>query len=373
MQFMVGWKLLRRLLPALVLLTVASCRPATDAGIDVAPPLPATMLVLGPWQQGFGFLVDRGDRLVITGAQNVGKQADVVFPVIEDGKAKVRRDFYMKQPRIPAQTIYSDPNHDLAVIQLKSVPDGVPELKLAAAPPPTNSPVQTIVDPGSKSTLWATKSATVLNSGVEVFSEPGRRIETKVVEVSLDSKFAKSSGGAPIVNEAGELVGVITPYATIKPRVMGVDSKEVRSALIAAYRKLNTAAFEEKDYPKAVAYCDKALALDPDDALMHNERGAALSYMSRLDDAIKEYTEALRINPKLAVAYRNRGSAYYEQGKFDKAVDDCTQAIKIFDKYVSAYRKRQEAYLKLNQADLARRDKEIVDELTKRNWWNSEP
>jgi len=382
---MLGWNSWRRLLPALILLTVASCRPATDVGIDPVPPLPATMLVMGPFaQQGMGFLADRQDRLVVISAHTVGGKdgtdADVVFLVIEDGKAKTRRDFYMKQPRIAAQTVYADPTHDLAVIQVRSLPEGIAELKLAAALPPTNAPVQTVVDPGTKSTLWAPKTATVVGSNVEIFSELGSRVEARVIEVSLDSKFAKGSAGAPIINEAGELVGVITPCSAYKSRVMGIEAKEARSALCGAYRKLRASAFQDKDYKRAMVYCDKVLALEPDDALGHNERGAALSFLNRLDDAIKEYTEALRLNPKLALAYRNRGSAYLEQGNaqsdgaalWRKAVEDCSQAIKIDEKYISAYRKRHEAYLKLNQQDLARKDKEIVDELVKQNWWSSE-
>src|SRR5271165_159456 len=75
MHFMLRWNACRRLLPALILLTVASCRPATDAGIDPVPPLPATMLVIGPFaQQGMGFLVDRQDRLVVVSAHTVGSK-----------------------------------------------------------------------------------------------------------------------------------------------------------------------------------------------------------------------------------------------------------------------------------------------------------
>jgi tetratricopeptide (TPR) repeat protein len=366
----------RRLLLALILLSVASCRPATDAGIDPAPPLPATLQVIGPFQQGLGFLVDREDRLVIASAQIAGKEDKVVFPVIEDGKAKARRDFYMNQPRTDAQMIYEDKSHDLAVIQLKSLPEGMAPLKLAAAAPEANAPVQTVIDAGARSTLWSPKTATVVGSSTETFTDQDRRVEARVVEVTLDGKFAKASGGAPVVNEAGELIGVITPCSAGKPRLMAVDVKEVRSALCGAYRKLTEAAFKNEDYAKAIVYCDKALALEPGDALVHNERGAALSFLNRLDEAVKEYTEAIKLDPTKFRAWRNRGSAYLELGNaqpdgtalWKKAVDDCTQAIKLNEKYVSAYQKRQEAYLKLKMQDLARQDKEIVDELTKVRW-----
>lgn len=383
---MLGWKRCRQFLVVLLLLSSASCRPGTDAGIEPAPPLPASALVICSWRQGLGFLVDRDERLVITSAQTVGgtEEAEVIFPTTEEGKTKVRRDYYMKQaPRIAARVIKVDQDHDLAVLQIKSMPDGIQELKLAAGIPPANAPVQTVVDTGSKSTLWSPKSATVVGSSEEsILGANDQMVTARVLEVTLENKFAKASGGAALVNESGQLVGVITSCLASKPRVMGIEVTDVRNVLCQAYRNLGSLAFAKADYGKAVTYCDKALALNPDDARTHNERGAALSFLNRYKEAIDDYTTALKLNPKLAQAYRNRGSAHAHLGEalkskgedekskseYEQAVADCTKAIEIDDKYVSAYETRKDAYTKLGRAELARKDQEMISELTKKKW-----
>jgi tetratricopeptide (TPR) repeat protein len=118
--------------------------------------------------------------------------------------------------------------------------------------------------------------------------------------------------------------------------------------------------------------------LNAKEALTHNERGAALSYLNRFDEAIKEYSKALELDRQLARAYRNRGSAYFHQGEalekkgteqgakdeFKKAVDDCTKAIAIDPRYMAAYQTRGRAYAKLGEAALAKKDQDSVDVLS---------
>ena len=42
---------------------------------------------------------------------------------------------------------------------------------------------------------------------------------------------------------------------------------------------------------------DKALALDPDDAVAHDLKGSILSSQARVDEAIAEYERALALDP----------------------------------------------------------------------------
>jgi len=403
MSFMLGWKLCGRLLLGLALLALASCRPGTDGGLDPTAPLPATAQVISSWHQGLGFLVDRDDRLMITSAQVAGAQdeLDVVFPVLEDGKVKTRRDFYQKQPRIKGRVISVDPPHDLAVIQLVSVPDGVTALKFAAGNAAENAAVQTVVDSGSKSTLWAPKSTSVVGPPFTgEFNLSNSRVASKMIELALDAKFAKGSAGAPVIDEAGDLVAVVTSGSP-KPHVLGIEVAEARKLLGLSYRKMGTSAFNEgvrkleaskkedadKQFALAVTYCDKALVLNPNEALTHNERGAAMSFLNRFAEAIKEYTKALELNPQLARAYRNRGSAHFHEGEarqqkgdasgaaeeFDKAEADCTRAIKIDPKYIAAYQTRSLANTKLGKTDDAKKDLEAIAELSKLIWTSSGP
>jgi S1-C subfamily serine protease len=232
-SFMLGWKCCGRLIVVLALLALASCRQTTDTGLDPTPPLSASVQVSSSWHQGLGFLVDRDERLLITGAQVIGsgdEDLDVVFPVVEDGKVKSRRDFYQKQPRIKARIINFDKPHDLAVLQLvEPVPEGIAELKLAATNPADNAPVQTVVDAGLKSTLWAPKSTSVVGTFAGEFNLPDTRVSSRMVELALESKFGKGSVGAPVINEAGELVAVVT-NGSPKAHVVAIEAAEATQA-----------------------------------------------------------------------------------------------------------------------------------------------
>lgn len=383
-------KLPGQLALGVALLSLASCRPGADAGVEPTPPLPASVAVISTWNQGTGALIDREERLVLTSAQAVGAQdtVEVIFAVVEDGKARIKRDYYMKQAaRLKGRVLKKDKLHDLALLQVESVPEGMPELKLASALPEENAAVQTVVDTSSKSALWAPKSATVAGISDQSFLAPdNERVTAKMLEVTLDGKYAKASGGAPLVNESGEVVGIITSAAAGRPRLLAIEVGEARNLLSLVYRDMGTRTFTDasrkvaskenadKEFDMAISYCDKALKLNPNEALTHNERGAALSYRNKYDEAIAAYTEALKLNPRLDRALRNRASAYLHKGGAElaqKAVNDCTEAIKINSKYINAYQTRSVAYHKLNKPDLAKVDEEAVAELSRPLWKSS--
>lgn len=369
------WKLARQAVLGLALLALASCRPTSELGVEATPPLPGAVQVSTAWSQGNGFLVDRGERLIVTSAETVGshKEVDVTFVVVEDNKAKVRRDFYKTQPKLKAKVLSKDPLRDLAVLQVvDAVPDGVQELKLAATTPGEGGAVQALVDPGLKSTQWAVKPGTVAAVADQDFATPiGQRVKAKMLEIDLDGKYTKASAGAPVVNEAGEVVGVFTSTGAGKPKMFAIEATPVRNLVSEAYRLRGKAAFDSKDYQKTVEYCNKALALNPDQAWTHNERGAALSFLNKFDEAIKEYDTALRLNPKIPRAYRNRASAYYHKGDYNKAVEDCSAAIKLDPTYITAYQTRKLAYDALRMPAESQKDQEIIARLSEPQWKSS--
>jgi tetratricopeptide (TPR) repeat protein len=59
----------------------------------------------------------------------------------------------------------------------------------------------------------------------------------------------------------------------------------------------------------ALADCNKALSLQPNDAATLDSRGLIYLKMSRFDSTIEDYSSALRIEPKMASALYGRGLA----------------------------------------------------------------
>ena len=66
---------------------------------------------------------------------------------------------------------------------------------------------------------------------------------------------------------------------------------------------------ELKRFEEAVTSCDKAIALEPDHALAHNNRGAALIELKHFEGALASCDSAIALEPGYALAYYNRGCA----------------------------------------------------------------
>lgn len=74
------------------------------------------------------------------------------------------------------------------------------------------------------------------------------------------------------------------------------------------------------------------------------------------DEAIKDYDEAIRVEPNYAVIYNNRGRSYYAKGEYDKAIADFNQSITLDPNYVDAYNNRGLAYYAKGDLDKAMAD-----------------
>jgi|GEM_PF-4248833 len=102
---------------------------------------------------------------------------------------------------------------------------------------------------------------------------------------------------------------------------------------------------KQKDYDGAIAQYDRAIELDPNNAVAYSNRGIAKGTKNDTDGAIADFTSAIKINPKLAMAYRCRGVARKLNGDLDGAIADFTSAIEINPKFALAYRGRGDTKL----------------------------
>ena len=86
----------------------------------------------------------------------------------------------------------------------------------------------------------------------------------------------------------------------------------------------------------------QAIRLDPNDASVFNNRGAAHNAAGNRDLAIADYTEAIRINPTAGRFY-NRGLAYRDAGNLDAAIADWEAALRIDPNHAAARRSLESA------------------------------
>jgi tetratricopeptide (TPR) repeat protein len=86
-------------------------------------------------------------------------------------------------------------------------------------------------------------------------------------------------------------------------------------------------ALQDNDGETAWRLFVKALALRPDDAVLHLGAGAAAHMLGVDDDASQALRQALAIDPALTIASKLLGEIAYKQGDIDAAIDAYEQAL----------------------------------------------
>jgi curved DNA-binding protein CbpA len=76
--------------------------------------------------------------------------------------------------------------------------------------------------------------------------------------------------------------------------------------------------FLEK-YDEAIKCYDKAIEIDPNNSVVWNNKGLALSFLEKYDEAIKCYDKAIEIDPNDADVWNNKGLALDSLGNNERA------------------------------------------------------
>ena len=83
-------------------------------------------------------------------------------------------------------------------------------------------------------------------------------------------------------------------------------------------------------FEKSLALTDRALAVRPDDADAHVQRGDTLLAMGRPDEAIAELKEGLRLQPDRATAHGSLARAYWiGKGRVDDAIREFEETLRL--------------------------------------------
>ena len=108
------------------------------------------------------------------------------------------------------------------------------------------------------------------------------------------------------------------------------------------YTSQGVSCLEKGHFEDAVSEFNKAIDLDPDNAVAYVARGSAYFKLDRLDNAISDYnfdkaisdfSKAIELNPDDVYAYINRGFVYNSRGEYKKATSDLSRAIKLNPEY----------------------------------------
>ena len=86
---------------------------------------------------------------------------------------------------------------------------------------------------------------------------------------------------------------------------------------------------KKREYDRALALLNKALEIEPDNAIVINSRG--LAYASKGDEerALADYDLALQKRPNYSPPYNNRGIIFMRRGELDRAYEELRIALSL--------------------------------------------
>ena len=103
----------------------------------------------------------------------------------------------------------------------------------------------------------------------------------------------------------------------------------------------------------AVADLQKAVDLNPNDAVLRNNLGRALAEDGRGDDAIREGQKAVQLNPAYGEAFNNLGNAFAQKGRLHEAITQYQKALELVPNYAIAHNNLGNALARQGKLDEA--------------------
>ena len=304
-----------------------------------------------------GVLVDR--RLVLTSHLGVGPadRVAVLFPLLKDGRVVGERDAYADPVGLRQSTAWQtgtvvgrDPVRDLALVRLEAVPAWAKPVALAESEPVVGEAVHAVSHPTGTEFAWCYAAGVVRQRG-KTHVGPARDDDPKPVANVLQLPAQGSSAGGPVVNDRGELVGVLAVrdgvqqqvgYAAALGEVRAFLAEQPRRDLERTLSRLR----ETLRVPRLVALLwaaeadrlrkdgkpwdaagDTALSLDPACVPALVLRGHARLAAGRTDDAAADFDTALAADPRCRPAAWGRAEIALRRGEPKTAAADLARLL----------------------------------------------
>jgi tetratricopeptide (TPR) repeat protein len=171
--------------------------------------------------------------------------------------------------------------------------------------------------------------------------------------IQITAPISPGSSGSPVVNMAGQVIGVATlqaaegqslNFAVPADRIAQLKigdlqtvsdvtaetNKNKRSAAERSYSQ-GLAQLSRDDYAKALPYFERATEIDSNYAEAWYQAGYCYGVLGRHQEALRASKQAAKLRPEWAETFVNIGASNYALGQFKDAVEAYKQAIKLDD------------------------------------------
>jgi tetratricopeptide (TPR) repeat protein len=276
--------------------------------------------------RGSGFFV-AGDR-VITNRHVIERSSRVEISLM-DGK------------RFPVRGVLAiDGEGDLALLEVQVPRERAVPLPIVRAVPQEGESIVVIGNPFG---LEGSVSNGIV-SAVREISGYGKIIQ-------ITASISPGSSGSPVVNMAGQVIGIATlqaaegqnlNFAIPAERIAQLKITELQtfSNLTAETQKNKRSAAERlylqglaqlsrDDYGRALPYFEKAVEADPNYAEAWYQAGYTYGVLNRHADALRASRNAARLRPEWPASFVNIGASSYALGNYKDALEAYRTAARL--------------------------------------------
>lgn len=191
--------------------------------------------------------------------------------------------------------------------------------------------------------------------------------------IQITAPISPGSSGSPVVNMAGQVIGVATlqaaegqslNFAVPSERISQLRIGEVQTfASLTAETQKNKRSTAERlysqglaqlsrdDYARALPYFERAAEADPNYAEAWYQVGYCYGVLGRHTDALRASRQAAKLRPEWAATFVNIGASSYALGQYKEAVDAYKQALRIDDDNADILYALGLSFGKLNRTD----------------------
>jgi tetratricopeptide (TPR) repeat protein len=162
--------------------------------------------------------------------------------------------------------------------------------------------------------------------------------EARFLRGQIRSKRGEYAAALAELDEVLRLAPELLATVRVREANVRLETGEYDRAIEATTEALNLGAnplvalctrsvayLRQENLPRALADCEEAVRLVPDEALPYNNRGAVLNKLGRYGPGLADLRTALRLEPHLAYAYKNL--AWVQATGVDPAYRDGPEAV----------------------------------------------
>ena len=169
--------------------------------------------------------------------------------------------------------------------------------------------------------------------------------------IQITASISPGSSGSPVVNMAGQGIGIATLQAAEGQNLnFAVPAERIAQLKVSDIQSFSTVASETQknkhsaaqtvyaqglaqlsrdDYAKALPYFEKAAETDPNYAEAWYQAGYCYGVLGRHNDALRASRQAAKLRPEWSATYVNIGASSYALGQYKDAVEAYKQALRL--------------------------------------------